>query len=215
MERRIACIVRWLERFLSEYRSGSLENALMDAECARADIEHLRRDLWAKLENKQLRRPGRRMFFPLKVAFSVVLVLLATAAPLSTGQTVFSSLEPERLDREAFWAEETENWMGLSAFQNISPQPNDESVYEESATSDRLAVAGTSDVAAPVRVEPLAQVPRKDVVKNAPNRREKNVVGTTFQGTAISQERIFSLLQTGSKALKNEEPSIKVDRTGK
>ena len=46
MDRRIAGIIRWLERFQSSYRSGAIESALMDAECARADLEDLRSDVW-------------------------------------------------------------------------------------------------------------------------------------------------------------------------
>ena len=45
MDRRIAGIIRWLERFQSSYRSGAIESALMDAECARADLEDLRSDV--------------------------------------------------------------------------------------------------------------------------------------------------------------------------
>ena len=45
MEKRVAGIVRWLERFQRSYKSGSMESALMDAECARADLETLRRDV--------------------------------------------------------------------------------------------------------------------------------------------------------------------------
>ena len=42
VEKRVAGIIRWLERLKKSYSSGALESALMDAECARADLENLR-----------------------------------------------------------------------------------------------------------------------------------------------------------------------------
>ena len=94
MERRIAVIMRWLERCLNEYRAGSLESALMDAECARADIETLRQDVWAKLERRHGRVSWRGAFWGRfsSAALSVLLLLLLTASPLSTVPS--SVLEP-------------------------------------------------------------------------------------------------------------------------
>ena len=60
VERRVDGIIRWLERFQSSYHSGALENALMDAECARADIENLRLDIWSRVGT--VRAPRRAAF---------------------------------------------------------------------------------------------------------------------------------------------------------
>ena len=49
VEKRIAGIIRWLERLKQSYSSGAIENALMDAECARADLEDLRLAVWSKV----------------------------------------------------------------------------------------------------------------------------------------------------------------------
>ena len=50
LDKRVAGIIRWLERLKKSYSAGSMENALMDAECARADLENLRLDVWANLD---------------------------------------------------------------------------------------------------------------------------------------------------------------------
>ena len=49
VEKRVAGIIRWLERLKQSYSSGAIESALMDAECARADLENLRQDVWAQV----------------------------------------------------------------------------------------------------------------------------------------------------------------------
>lgn len=40
-EKKVDSIIRWLERFKKSYSSGAKETALMDAQCARADLEDL------------------------------------------------------------------------------------------------------------------------------------------------------------------------------
>ncbi|MDR1742176.1 MAG: hypothetical protein LBR38_10110 [Synergistaceae bacterium] len=81
-ERRVAFIVRWLERCLKSCGSGSLESALMDVECASADMELLRRALWEKVG----RRSGSRWHsagMAVKTALVAALLVMATAEPLA------------------------------------------------------------------------------------------------------------------------------------
>lgn len=81
MDRRIAGIIRWLERFQSSYRSGAIESALMDAECARADLEDLRSDVWRSVGAVRPSRVRRSVVGWLSSL--VLLAVLAVPSPLS------------------------------------------------------------------------------------------------------------------------------------
>ena len=51
-DKRIDGIIRWLERLKKSYKSGAMESALMDAECARADLEMLRQEVWSTAQRR-------------------------------------------------------------------------------------------------------------------------------------------------------------------
>ena len=50
LEKRTDAVIRWLERMKIAYSSGAVESAYMDAECARADLEDLRSDVFAVMK---------------------------------------------------------------------------------------------------------------------------------------------------------------------
>ena len=85
IDRQIAGIIKWLERLKKSYSSGATESALMEAECARADLEFLRQDVWDKV------RPGsfrRNKFLSALIAFSrpaflALLIILLAVVPIS------------------------------------------------------------------------------------------------------------------------------------
>ena len=53
MEKRIARIARWLNRCAEACSARSWQSALMDMECAKAELEEARRYLWARAEGRQ------------------------------------------------------------------------------------------------------------------------------------------------------------------
>lgn len=77
VDKRVAGIIRWLERLRESYSSGAMESALMEAECARADLENLRRDVWAKVKPVEVH--GHRMNFAAPAFLALVIVLFAVA----------------------------------------------------------------------------------------------------------------------------------------
>lgn len=206
MERRIAVIMRWLERCLNEYRAGSLESALMDAECARADIETLRQDVWAKLERRHGRVSWRGAFWGRfsSAALSVLLLLLLTASPLSTVPS--SVLEPGF--EEGVSADELSLWS--------SSLRRDEQGFErrlwsevplgEAAASKKIAVAQ------PPAPSARGRKTRPGGAREAEKERVISRQTPSAKAKTVAYDRMFSLLQTGSRALKNEEPIIKIDR---
>ena len=77
LERRIDGIISWLERMKSSYRQGQVESAYMDVECARADLEDLRTDVFSGISMR--RQPS---ILP-KVITLAVIVMMMMVKPLS------------------------------------------------------------------------------------------------------------------------------------
>ena len=186
VERRVDGIIRWLERFQSSYRSGALENALMDAECARADIENLRLDIWSRVGTVRVpRRASCRGLMSCAVA--ALTILLATAVPLSTDPVV-SLTASETPVAETHKAPEAAEPIAKARKENVALK---RAVQAKKSGAKRAAasVPGTGAEA-----------------KSAKNEVKKKVV---------PYDKMFSLLQMGERALKNEESVIKVHGTGK
>ncbi|MBQ7733875.1 MAG: hypothetical protein IJT58_07645 [Synergistaceae bacterium] len=85
IDRQIAGIIKWLERLKKSYSSGAMESALMEAECARADLEFLRQDVWDKVKPGSFRR---NKFLSALIAFSIpaflaLLIILLAVVPIS------------------------------------------------------------------------------------------------------------------------------------
>lgn len=180
MDRRIAGIIRWLERFQSAYRSGAIESALMDAECARADLEDLRLDVWAKV-GRAPRRPW--IGAACRTFLLTCLLVTATALPLArdVGPQPARPSGPARQDVEVREAREAKT------------PPGPEMALEkiEKKKPRRAAVPAQRRPAAAEKTE---------------RRAEKKTERT------VPHDKVFSLMQTGARALKNERPVIKIDR---
>ena len=196
MERRIAGIIRWLERCLSACRSGALESALMDAECARADLDRLRDEVWAALEEKHAVRARKHpVVVFVKAAGLALMVVLATATPVALFQEGRVWTEP------------------AVSIEWVTP--------DERALLGNLRkhLSESNSLAAVARDGDLSE-------KNAGLRAASPVVGKAVRNvSAVSEEpsngsnagvpsydRILTLLQAGEKALKNERPVIKIER---
>ena len=85
VERRIAGIIRWLERLKKSYSSGAMESALMDAECARADLEDLRQAVWSQVKPSEQNRYElfTRILGGLRTVSLAVIIVLMAVVPLS------------------------------------------------------------------------------------------------------------------------------------
>ena len=185
VERRVDGIIRWLERFQSSYHSGALENALMDAECARADIENLRLDIWSRVGT--VHAPRRAAFRGLmSCAVAALTILLATAVPLSRDPVV-NIAAAETPVTETRKVPETAEPPAKARKENAAPKRTAQA--KKSGAKRAASVSGTGAEA-----------------KSAKNEVKKKVV---------PYDKMFSLLQMGERALKNEESVIKVHGTGK
>ena len=198
VEGRIAGIIRWLERFQSSYRSGALESALMDAECARADLEDLRLDLWAKVGSAHAAR--RFCLGTLcRLSLLVTLLVLATAAPLAKE----APLEANRAEA------------------NLAPPPPLRPVHEAvslAPVATKPAVEGeagkerrTSPRRSARRASASEQAPERRPVTRERAERADGTGGAKKAARTVPQDKVFSLMQTGARALKGKPSVIEID----
>lgn len=196
MERRIAAINRWLERFQNSYRAGAMESALMDAECARADLEDLRLDVWESVGRVSLPRRLRAGAM-CWLLLSTSLIVMATASPIARGGGVIPAAVQAPLPRSPVAAE-------LTAPPTVQPEerPLASVPPPEQKTAKRDA-RSAKEVRSPRKERParkaVAASPREEVLARHPAR-------------VLPDNEVFSLVQTGARALKNEDPVIKIRR---
>ena len=163
-EKRIDGIIRWLERLKKSYKSGAMESALMDAECARADLEVLRQEVWSKAV------PSAPVMLP-SLPPAVVGAVPCRAAGLKTAETL-TLAEPIVIVRE------------------------DAPSYEAPAPVQRTPVQKKTAKRTPSPARKRVQA--QPDVKPAPVR-------------TVPYDKVFSLVQTGQRALKNTSTVIKID----
>jgi hypothetical protein len=215
MEKRIAGIIRWLERCLEAHRAGEMESALMDVECAQADMDLLRDRVWSKLDRRRAAR-RRRAFAAafLKTALGIAVIILATATPLA-----FLRESGEEISEENSW-KETAAAPELAVFDEKEP-PGGSFAFADGAKDARrleasvaLAVltAPAQPKSSPERTAAYA-VPKRTEAKARPvaaSRQGEKYESGKDDGMNLSYESILALVQTGEKALKNENPAIEI-----
>lgn len=211
MERRITGIIRWLERCMKACKAGAWESALMDAECARADIEHLRDEVWNRLERQHT---AKKKFFlrwvPVRAAFWAAVVVLAAASPLALRQegTMSEALAQQEPSIVLEWVTPDEKMLLSNLRKRLSDGNSLASVrMEENEVSGRetqnRSVSALKSITPPaVRMaEKTRSVSENDTVLHIERK----------EGASVPYDRIISLVQAGERALKNETPAIRIE----
>lgn len=192
VEKRIDGINRWLERLKQSYTSGAMENALMDAECAKADLEILRADVWNKI---QPRESDKNKFILMtvnfsKIAFLTLIIVLLAVFPISKEIPV----APLKEDKNKIVLAEP-----------IQIIYEHESKYETPKPVQTVAKVNNNvnnNVAKPKRSVIQAETV-KNIKPEKPAKLEK-------AEKRVAYDDIFSLIQTGQRALKNNESVVKI-----
>ena len=207
MERRVAGIIRWLERCIKAYKDGAVESALMDAECARADMETLRSELWEKNKGRRCACTRRFSFFKAAEAlFCALGIMLITATPLALHQGAPAREARAEGNFTLEWVTSDEREL----LGNLRKRPDDSVAM---AVKPEEPIAELVTVPVPVSV-PLAEAaperPTEPVKRRNPepaplkNEQKKPETNLTY-------DRILSLIEAGERAMKDEAPAIKVE----
>ena len=192
IDKRVAGIIRWLERLKQSYSSGALESALMDAECARADLENLRQDVWAKVNPEEIQEAGNcsRFMYLSKIVFLAMLVVLSAVFPIAKDvQIQVPVIEHDKAE--------------LVLAEPIL-------VISENTETEKETLAKIDNVK-----------PRKSVASKSPATKKNNApsqkvttnvvkVENTKSEKTVAYDKVFSLVQTGQRALKNNSSVIEV-----
>ena len=90
VDKRVAGIIRWLERLRQSYSSGEIESALMEAECARADLEDLRLTVWGKVKpgNIRVRRIFPSVMAVVRPAVLAAVIVMMAVVPVARDVSV-------------------------------------------------------------------------------------------------------------------------------
>ena len=221
VEKRVAGIIRWLERLKKSYSSGALESALMDAECARADLENLRLAVWEKVKPENSSRP--------KIAARISARIMNVAkyfvlAGIIVMVYVFPISKEVKAPELVFW-DKPENMMELDL--TLAEARDDTLTLKEEA-----AVLATKDTQADMitmQKTKVASLPKSEVqaaakkmftkkapapvstkrsVASKPSVREEN--SRVRADKSVAYDKVFSLVQTGQRALKNNNSVVKV-----
>ena len=191
VEKRIDGINRWLERLKQSYTSGAMENALMDAECAKADLEILRADVWNKIQPRESDKNKfilRTVNFS-KIALLTLIIILLAVFPISKEIPV----APLKEDKNKIVLAEP-----------IQIIYEHESKYETPKPVQTVAKVNNNvnNVAKPKRSVIQAETV-KNIKPEKPAKLEK-------AEKRVAYDDIFSLIQTGQRALKNNESVVKI-----
>jgi hypothetical protein len=205
MEKRIAGITRWLERCLKACKSDALESALMDAECARADIELLRDDVWKKLEKRYAAKTRNwgvwlwlRLRPPAKAAFWAIIVVLAAATPVA----LFENAARNPLSLE--WVTPDEKALLISLRKGLS----DDNSFASGLPAEKRAEEPEEKTGPAKAATPARKPAEKPPVAQRPPSLEKDASETG----GIPYDRILSLVQTGERAMKPRASIITIEK---
>ena len=190
VDKRVAGIIRWLERLKKSYSSGAMESALMDAECARADLENLRLDVWATLapgskpENKIF---SRALNFSRVFSLAVLIVLLAVF-PIS------KETQPPVIEHKKEKITFAEPIIVIREEKTKTKTQSDNNIAAASVSTGKTKK--TARPAVVKKSQPVSQ-PKIQAEKKEPEQK------------AVAYDKVFSLMQTGQRALKGSSTVIK------
>ena len=199
MEKKIARISRWLDRCARACSARSWKNALLDMECAKAELEEARSELWIRAERDGETAPASgKTVRVVCVSCLSVLLLLSVAAPIA--------LQP-------------------ASVQGIAEQPGIEWVTSDekallSALRKNLSEANLASLSGADFSLPPEEQEATAAQPGAAAGRERSA-GTDKKSLPFGRQRtegigemdsILALVQIGQNALRESESPIRFDK---
>lgn len=189
-EKKISRIIKWLERCAVACRSGSCDSALMDIECARVDFDKARDEIWAASQKKYA--PSVSNHRVGAVAFTAVLVLFFTAAPLSVLEKEYKNVEANLIE----WVTPDEKML----LANLRVR----------FTEANLTSGGTLTQTDPPTKEERRRTQQQNALR--PSVDSSSLAQSQEERAKKDDLRIFNLVKTGERALRNEQIMVKIEK---
>ena len=200
LDKKVAGIIRWLERLKKSYSSGAMENALMDAECARADLETLRLDVWATLDPQA--KPKNKFFMQIlnfaRVVSLAAIIVLLTVFPISKEvptEAIEYSKDKITLAKPILIIREDKE----------DKKDSTEKIEKIQAKNDKND-SDNNNIAVVKAKRPTRTA---NIKKPQPVVQEKIQAKNETEQKTVAYDKVFSLIQTGERALKNNRSVIK------
>ena len=197
MEKKIARISRWLDRCARACSARSWKNALLDMECAKAELEEARSELWVRAERDGDTAPSAgKAVRVLCVSSLSILLLLSVAAPIALQPAFFQGIA---VQPALEWVTSDEKAL-LSALRKNLSEAN---------------LAGLSEVSSPSPiVGDMAARSRETMGREINPWTDKKSVPFAKQQTDRNGEMdsILALVQLGRNALRGTESPIRFDK---
>lgn len=182
----------------------------MEMECAKAEMDLAREELWAAAQEEgNAKRIHALAFRSTRAAFVAALLLLITAAPIANSVMIVQEQGAIAIRTAPVleWVTTDERTL-LSALRKSLSEANAGSSREVFAPSDAPDDGGGNDVA---RV-PAMDRKERDVSGKLTERAGRESTSAKSQ-PVVTGEMIYTLVQLGQKALRNSEPAIRIDRS--
>lgn len=208
VDKRADAVIRWLERMKKSYRSGAVESAYMDAECARADLEDLRSDVFAGMNPVRRSERLESISRGIRTVFLAAVIVLTTVAPLwREADLPVSPLSKGDRNVARVLA---------SPAQGDVSQRDDGVVGKHNSRGDEMPIVI-------VRETEVPPVPAHDTKPRKSRKSQPQKPGKSSQpqqaaqsptpkqpAKTVAYDKVYSLVQTGQRALKNDNSVIKL-----
>ncbi len=203
MENKIKKVQRWLERCVDACKSRSWENALADMECATAELESARKELWSVVDGSRAAARSRRRTRRLEASCVATILVLMSAIPVAMPDPVKKAVQSMGWEDQRAMLEfltRDEKVLITSLRKSLSSANRFEGIEDR---DDVPSIA--SDVS-------VASVPR--TVQKRESKPLRNNVLRDADGP-IALDEMVQLLEIGQKALRGNEGLIILEEQGK
>ena len=204
MENKIRKVQRWLERCVEACKSRSWENALADMECATAELESARKELWSVVDGSRAAARSRRRTRRLEASFVATILVLMSAIPVAMPEPV----------RKAVQSMGWEDQRAMLEFLTRDEKALITSLRKSLSSANRFESTEDRDDASPPAVTEVsvASVP-KPFPKRGSEPFSKNDLDDDDRPIALDE--VVQLLEIGQKALRRNGDFIILEEQGK
>lgn len=203
MENKIKKVQRWLERCVDACKSRSWENALADMECATAELESARKELWSVVDGSRAAARSRRRTRRLEASCVATILVLMSAIPVAMPDPVKKAVQ------SMGW----EDQRAMLEFLTRDEKVLITSLRKSLSSANRFeGIEDRDDVPSIAPDVSVASVPR--TVQKRESKPLRNNVLRDADGP-IALDEMVQLLEIGQKALRGNEGLIILEEQGK
>ncbi len=204
MENKIRKVQRWLERCVEACKSRSWENALADMECATAELESARKELWSVVDGSRAAARSRRRTRRLEASFVATILVLMSAIPVAMPEPV----------RKAVQSMGWEDQRAMLEFLTRDEKALITSLRKSLSSANRFeSIEDRDDVSPPA----VAEVSVASVPRPSPKRGREPFSKNDWDDDdrPIALDEVVQLLEIGQKALRRNGDFIVLEERGK